>query len=186
MSGDIKSPVYRILAALLSYPEPQLCAALPEIRAAVAQSPDLDLAEIEVFLGVIDWMSTIPVLEWEALYVQTFDLNPDFDLHLTAHLCAEDDRSRGPALIRLATHYEAAGWTPLPTELPDYLPLVLEYAATLEEGAAREFLASAGEAIDLLNERLTQAVSPYAPLVRLTAQRGHDARRASIGEGCAL
>jgi len=184
MSCDIRSPVYRILAALLSYPGPELSAAFPDIRRALTQAPDLDFVEREAIFGVMDWAGSMTVLEWEALYVQTFDLNPDFDLHLTAHLCAEDDRNRGPAMIRLTEHYEAAGLVLVSTELPDYLPLVLEYAATLEDEAAREFLQSAGEAIDLLDERLTKAAHPYAPLVRLIARRGHDAKREPTGEEC--
>ena len=178
MNAMVKNPLYRAISALLDYPDASLRAALPEIGALVAASAELSDPERASLLGVLSWMENLDPLDLEAVYVQTFDLTPEHDLHLTYHLFEEGDRERGPAMIHLAEHYESYGLATVGKELPDYLPLILEYAATLDDDEAKVFLGSAAHAIETLTENLEKIQSPYAPLLRFALQRG---RLAEIG-----
>jgi nitrate reductase delta subunit len=111
-------------------------------------------------------------------YVQTFDMVPEHSLHLTHHLFG-DDRGRGPALVDLSEHYKGMGLEPVKNEIPDYLPLILEYVGTLDEMAARLFLADAGKVLTVLAANLESADSRYAPLLRLVEHRGRLAQTAA-------
>ncbi|WP_297360416.1 nitrate reductase molybdenum cofactor assembly chaperone [Acidiferrobacter sp.] len=171
MNTALCSPSYRVLAALLEYPDAAFRSRLPELRAALAASGFTSKERI-VLEEVCAWMANTDGLDLEALYVRTFDLDAKADLHLTSHLGVDGDRNRGPDLIRLATHFEDAGWALTTRELPDYLPVVLEFAATLGDEAARDLLAGAGEALAAITARLEGIDSPYLPVLRLITRRG--------------
>lgn len=170
-------PIYKILSALLDYPERDLKAALPELRALLARQPlaERERAAVEGFLA---WLDAVSLTEAEAAYVQTFDLTPEHSLHLTHHLFG-DDRGRGPALIEMTEYYREFGMEPASEELPDYLPLILEFAAGLEEMEARLFLTRSVPVLERLAAALEKAGSPYAPLVRIVENRGRLARIAA-------
>jgi nitrate reductase delta subunit len=105
--------------------------------------------------------------------VQTFDLTPDNTLHLTHHLFEEQDRNRGPSLIHLSEFFKSSGYEPVENELPDYLPLLLEYVSTLEDSlSARFFLRELNPAVVAIAENLEKISSPYAPLLRLIERHG--------------
>ena len=171
MSTALRSPAYRALAALLEYPDAAFRSRLPELRAAL-KAPGFEPEERSALEEVGAWMADTDGLDLEALYVRTFDLDAGADLHLTAHLGADGDRNRGPDLIRLARHFEETGWMLATRELPDYLPLVLEFAATLDDKAARGLLVNAREALTAITARLEELASPYLPVLRLIARRG--------------
>ncbi len=170
-------PIYKILSALLDYPEQDLKAALPQLRARLAREPlaEQERAALEGFLA---WVEANSLTELEAAYVQTFDLTPEHSLHLTHHLFG-DDRGRGPALIEMTEYYREFGMEPASEELPDYLPLILEFAAGLEELEAQLFLTRSVPVLGRLAANLEKAGSPYAPLVRIIENRGRLARIAA-------
>ncbi|HIF54503.1 MAG TPA: nitrate reductase molybdenum cofactor assembly chaperone, partial [Methylococcaceae bacterium] len=86
----------------------------------------------------------------------------------------EQDRERGPALIELAELYKSTGFEIGDGELPDYLPLILEYVSTMdEEASALAFLQQTSQAVDIIATNLEKNESPYAPLVRMVARHGH-------------
>ncbi len=171
---------YFLLSKLLDYPGDELHAALPELRAAIGQGCTAE--ERRVLEGFLDRLGAMAPTEAQALYVQTFDLTPQHALHLTHHLFG-DDKNRGPALVDLAEFYKEygleltsgaandAGDGPGVNELPDYLPLMLEFSAQLEAEEARLFLAQWGKVLNQLAGNLEAAQSLYAPLVRLVEQR---------------
>ena len=171
MNAALRSPGYRALAALLEYPDAAFRSRLPELREALA-TPDFAPEERTILQAVGAWMADTDGLDLEALYVRTFDLDAQADLHLTSHLGVDGDRNRGPDLIRLASHFEEAGWALATRELPDYLPVVLEFAATLDETAARDLLNGAHEALLAITARLEELASPYLPVLRLIVRRG--------------
>jgi nitrate reductase delta subunit len=103
-------------------------------------------------------------------YVQTFDLTPEHSLHLTHHLFG-DDKSRGPALIDLGELFKDYGVEVVTNELPDYLPLILEFTAYLEDSEATVFLSDANKVLGVLTDNLNKAGSPYAPLLSIVAGR---------------
>lgn len=163
--STIHSPLYRVLAALLDYPGENFEELLTEASTLLCSWPTPRPKSVDQALSVIQWMRTQAPLTLQEIYVQTFDLSPGNALHLTVHLLEEQDRRRGPALIKLAEHYQAAGLRIAAGELPDYLPALLEFASTLEPQDAARFLTEADEALGVLESNLRSTDSPYAPLI---------------------
>lgn len=163
--------MFKILSALLHYPGDELYAHLPEIRETVESLKGVSDDERIELLALIDWMLQRDRIELQANYVQTFDLTAEHSLHLTHHLFG-DDRGRGPALVDLGEFYRSSGFEVADGELPDYLPLILEFLSTVDDLGARVFLGDAAKVLDILAQNLEKAQSPYAPLVRMIESRG--------------
>lgn len=164
--------IYKILSVLLDYPEQELIDHLPEIRDAIARNHDINAVEKESVRKFLDHLADTPLTELQAAYVKTFDLTPEHSLHLTHHLFGDDnDRNRGPALIDLGELYKDYGVKTLTNELPDYLPLVLEFVAGLDGNEATVFLSDASKILGVLAGNLDKAGSPYAPLLSIIESR---------------
>ncbi len=163
--------LYNILARLLDYPSPDLLAHLDEIVQLIKADTAIHQHESEEISAFIYWLQTHSLTEIQQIYVQTFDMQPEHDLHMTHHIHG-DSRDRGPALIDLAEHFKANGLELKEGEIPDYLPLLLEYVSTLEVDESRFFLADVGKILAILAENLEKSESPYAKLIRLVEQRG--------------
>jgi nitrate reductase delta subunit len=162
--------LYKITSALLEYPDQELKSAMSEI-ADLLQSEAISDDERSTLQKFMQWMDAMDMTELQAGYVQTFDMNPEHSLHLTHHLFG-DDRGRGPALIDLSEYYRGFGLEADAKELPDYLPLILEFVSTLEEIEAKVFLGQTVKVLTQLAANLETAESPYAPLVRMIEKRG--------------
>lgn len=134
-------------------------------------------SEKEALSEFAAWMGESKLLELQENYVNTFDMVPEHDLHLTHHIFG-DDRGRGPALVDLSEHYKAAGLDIAEKEIPDFLPLILEYVSTLDDMGARVFLGDAAKVVTVLAANLEKAESPYAKLIRIIESRGHLANAA--------
>ncbi|MGM0594247.1 MAG: nitrate reductase molybdenum cofactor assembly chaperone [Pseudomonadota bacterium] len=170
--------LYTILSRLIDYPDPDLKFNLDVIREALFEEPAIKEQEREVIARFVDGLQGESLMQLQQDYVQTFDMTPEHSLHLTHHLFG-DDRGRGPALVDLSEHYKGMGLEAIDGEIPDYLPLILEYVATLDEMAARLFLADARKVLTVLAANLENAGSDYAPLLRLVESRGQLARTAA-------
>ncbi|MEW5755727.1 MAG: nitrate reductase molybdenum cofactor assembly chaperone [Pseudomonadota bacterium] len=163
--------VYMVLSRLLDYPTQELVDNLRMLQKIVSKKMALPPEEEEGVSNFIKWMRRHDLIELQEIYVQTFDMQPEHSLHLTHHLFG-DDRGRGPALVDLGEHYKGEGMEVKSGELPDYLPLILEYVSTLDEFAARVFLADAAKVLTVLAANLEHSNSPYAPLVRIIDRHG--------------
>ena len=151
----------RVLARLLSYPDAELRAHLDELRQALRQEAALTperLAEVEALIAGIAAQST---LDAEADYVQLFDSGRRTSLHLFEHVHG-DSRDRGPAMIDLAQTFEKAGLYLAAGEMPDHLPVVLEYASTQPPREASAFLAEMAHILNVIFSALQQRGSRYA------------------------
>ncbi len=164
--------IYRLLSVLLDYPSDALASAWDELRAAAAACPDTTAEERRVLLGFVDWAAAQDPLALQEAYVRCFDLDPAHALYITHHLFEEQDRERGPALVQIAEFFRSQGYEPGGRELPDYLPLLLEFASTLDDLEARAFLQQTADVVGEIAERLETAQSPWAGLLRLTERRG--------------
>jgi len=147
---------FRLLSALLCYPEQELIDALPSL-VAMETTPELQCFMRE--LGAMD------LLDAQERYVALFDRNRSLSLHLYEHVHGES-RDRGQAMVRLATLYELHGLAIDAHELPDYLPLYLEFLSLLPERAARSLLAEAAHVIAALAEKLEARRSGYGAVMR--------------------
>lgn len=162
--------LYKILSVLLEYPDQPLLDHLCELRSEVETGLGIDQTERTALLRFLEHLEHTPLIELQAEYARTFDLTPEHSLHLTHHLFG-DDKNRGPALIDLAELYRDYGVEVVANELPDYLPLILEFVAYLDEGEASVFLADAHKVLGVLAENLEKAGSPYAALLSIVKGR---------------
>lgn len=154
----------RVLAALLGYPDARLRGDLPEMTALLAGDNALSAkrrAEIE---ALARWLAGAESIEVETAYVETFDRGRANSLYLFEHVHG-DSRDRGPAMIDLAQTYERAGLYLAPGELPDYLPVVLEFVSTQPPGEAKAFLGEIAHLVNAIFGALIQRSSPYASVM---------------------
>jgi nitrate reductase delta subunit len=151
----------RALAALLSYPTLELVAAADEIRAVVNGDVVLPAAERAGLNRLVDELETVDLYDLQERYGLLFDRTRALSLHLFEHVHGES-RDRGQAMVDLLKLYEESGYTPTTSELPDFLPLFLEYASTRPPKAAVELLGQPANVIAALKERLVKRSSPYA------------------------
>lgn len=162
---------YKAMSLLLEYPTQELHANLDDMAKAVSQETDMQDEERAAVLDLIAFMRQSDPIELQAEYVKTFDLVAEHSLHLTHHLFG-DDKNRGPALIDLTEMYKEYGLDQATNELPDYLPLVLEFASQLEDSEARVFLADTAKILKVLADNLDKVSSPWAAGIRLIEKRG--------------
>lgn len=154
--------VYGLCALLLQYPGEELLAARAEIGGAVAALPRSPArTALERFLAWGD--RTEPVAAAQH-YVEAIDLNKRSGLYLTFYSDG-DKRERGSALVRLKQLYRAAGLPLEGTELPDYLPVMLEFAAMAPRGRGEIVLRENRAALELVRLSLRDLASPYAELL---------------------
>jgi nitrate reductase delta subunit len=154
----------RVLARLLSYPDAELRSHLDELRQALRQEAALNADRAAEVEALIDSLSTQSTLDAEADYVQLFDSGRRTSLHLFEHVHG-DSRDRGPAMIDLAQTFEAAGLYLTEGEMPDHLPVVLEYASTQPPREARAFLAEMAHILNVIFSALQQRGSLYASAI---------------------
>jgi nitrate reductase delta subunit len=154
---------YKLCSLLLQYPDEELLAARGELRDAVAGLPRSAAAEaLERFL---DWLEGTDPIAVAQHYVEAIDLHKRSGLYLTFYSDG-DKRERGSALLRLKRLYRAAG-LPLEgtTELPDYLPVMLEFAAAAPDGRGEVVLREHRASLELVRLSLRDLASPYADLL---------------------
>jgi len=166
--------VYKVLSVLLEYPTKDLVAHWHELTEAANELPNLSTEDRSVLTGFIQWASDLSLTQFQAEYVNVFDMTAENSLYLTYHLFDEQDRDRGPALIELAELYKSTGFEIGDGELPDYLPLILEYVSTMDDAqSAQTFLQQTAQAVGIISDNLEKHASPYAPLLRIVERHGH-------------
>ena len=151
----------RALARLLGYPDAALRTHLGELREALHAERALSaprLAELDALVASLERAAS---LEAESAYVDLFDRGRATSLHLFEHVHG-DSRERGPAMIDLAQTYERAGLYLAEGELPDHLPVVLEFASTQPPREARGFLGEMAHILNALFNALQERGSAYA------------------------
>ncbi len=165
--------IYKILSLLLEYPKAELREHWNEIKALIPTLEHTDHEDQQALLSFMEWAGNLSLTEYQAHYVNTFDFTPDNALYITHHLFEEQDRERGPALVDLSEYYKAEGFEISEGELPDYLPLVLEYVSTLvTEIDVRLFLQQSAHVSEIIATNLEKINSPYAQLLRIVQRHG--------------
>jgi nitrate reductase delta subunit len=169
----------RVLARLLSYPDAQLRGDLIEMRQALLSEKAIASARLDELNTLINALARGNALDNEAEYVEVFDRGRATSLHLFEHVHG-DSRDRGPAMIDLAQTYEKAGLFLGPDEMPDYLPVVLEFVSTQPPKEARAFLGEMAHIFNAIFNALQQRNSPYASvlgaLLELSGEKAHSVK----------
>ena len=152
------TPAIKALAVLLGYPAAELKQHLGEVREALSSLPRGVRARLEPLLQEIERND---LLDLQSAYSELFDRSRALSLHLFEHVHG-DSRERGQAMIDLGEQYAARGFLLDTGELPDFVPVFLEYAALLPRQEARELLRQPAHVFAALAERLDKRQSVYA------------------------
>ena len=153
----------RAIAYLLRYPDAAMRKQLPQVREALESEAVLSLARSAEITALIERLLSKPDMTVEAEYVEVFDRGHRTSLLLFEHVHG-DSRDRGPAMVDLIQTYEKAGLYLHPEQMPDDLPVVLEYASSQPADEARAFLAEIAHIVRVIYSALTDRQSPYACL----------------------
>ena len=153
--------IYRILSLLLSYPSAELQAARAEIESALAADGLTRAVDKKRVAKLLATVCDTDLYDAQERYVLLFDRTRSLSLHLFEHVHGES-RDRGQAMVDLAAHYEDAGFNIAARELPDYLPLLLEFLSTRTPDEAAELLEQTGPILAVLRQRLDKRGSVYA------------------------
>ncbi len=154
----------RVLAHLLRYPDAPFRAHLAEMSDALLSEAALSPERLDELQALLKRLGSLPALQVESEYVELFDRGRSTALHLFEHVHG-DSRDRGPAMIDLIQTYEKAGLYLGPEELPDHLPVLLEFASTQPPLQAREFLAETAHIVRVIFSALLKRQSPYASVL---------------------
>ena len=154
----------RALARLLGYPDAETRANVDEMAAALDAEAALGTPRRAELQGLLQSIAHRPPLEVEAEYVELFDRGRSTSLHLFEHVHG-DSRERGPAMVDLLRTYESAGLHLAPGELPDYLPVVLEFASTQPPREAHALLCEFVHLLNALFAALQRRRSAYASVI---------------------
>lgn len=152
--------VRRLLATtsmLLSYPDQ---GAVDRLNLVGRSLDELPHGSREPLRRMTEWLSSTDLVDAQAHYVEIFDRRRKACLYLTWFLNG-DTRSRGMALVGFKERYQEAGFDLGPEELPDFLPVVLEFGAVGPVDAALEMLARHRAGLELLEHALAKFDSPY-------------------------
>lgn len=153
----------KALSLLLTYPEKEILSAIPEIQTAFDQSekiPSEDKKKIKKFLS---YLSNTDLPTIQKTYVETFDIGRAASLNLFEHFLG-DSRDRGASMTSLKSLYKEHGLKLQTNEMPDYLPVVLEFLSGLEWVDAVTWLESAAPHITKIDTALQKVRSPWNPV----------------------
>ena len=155
---------FKVLSSLLAYPEPALLAHSDELKTVLAKEGLLPTSEQRGLEEFVTYLAGLDPLEAQERYVGLFDRNRSLSLHLYEHVHGES-RDRGQAMVQLGEIYRLHGVEIDAHELPDYLPLFLEFLSMLPLKSAASLLSEAVHVVAALEERLAKRGSPYAAVM---------------------
>ncbi len=172
----------KAISLILSYPTKELQYAMPEIGAVLASDTRLTAAARRDLRPLVDALRTQDIYDLEEQYVLLFDRSRTLSLNLFEHVHGES-RDRGGAMVSLIETYREAGFEPASSELPDHLPVLLEFLATRPFSEVRETLTDAAHIFEALQARLIRRESPYAPVFSALIQiAGAKANKNAVAE----
>lgn len=155
---------FKAFSALLSYPGADLQAAMPAIRAALTEAAIVPPAQRAALEPLLLELEAGDLYDLQERYVLLFDRSRTLSLNLFEHIHGES-RDRGGAMVDLLETYRTGGFDLVGSELPDHLPVLLEFLATLPLPEAAAILADAGHILVALTERLQRRDSSYASVL---------------------
>jgi nitrate reductase molybdenum cofactor assembly chaperone NarJ/NarW len=151
----------KALSALLTYPTPELVGAVASIRDAIRAEGFLSKDAMASLEPLLDTLSSEDIYSLQEAYVRLFDRSRSLSLNLFEHVHGQS-RDRGQAMVDLKAVYEAGGFEVDSAELPDYLPMFLEYCSLQPEAEARQLLSEPAHVLSAVGERLREKDSAYA------------------------
>lgn len=151
----------KALSLILSYPTAELQGAMTEIAAILANDRRIAPALHKALDALALELGQGDLYDLQERYVMLFDRSRTLSLNLFEHVHGES-RDRGGAMVSLIETYRQGGYEPATSELPDHLPVLLEFLSTRPSPEAQEILADAAHILDALSSRLQRRESGYA------------------------
>lgn len=151
----------KALSLILSYPTRELQEAMPEIGGVLAADTRLTAFARRALRSIVSELEQNDIYALEEGYVSLFDRSRTISLNLFEHVHGES-RDRGGAMVSLMETYRDAGFDPVTSELPDHLPVLLEFLSLRPFEEAKDILADAAHIFEAINERLRRRESSYA------------------------
>jgi nitrate reductase delta subunit len=152
---------FKVLSLLLCYPEADWLAALPEMEDALIAEAEFSCGAAVRLAPLFALLRHTELIPLQENYVATFDRNPSHSLHLFEHIHGES-RDRGSAMIDLLEEYWKRDFDASSSELPDYVPLFLEFLSLLPAEDALALLGDAVHVLAAVGRKLDANGSPYA------------------------
>jgi nitrate reductase molybdenum cofactor assembly chaperone NarJ/NarW len=153
----------RAFAALLSYPSAELQEHAADVARALRSDGALPKTDLRRLQPLLDRLASEDLLELQSTYSDLFDRSRSISLHLFEHVHG-DSRERGQAMIDLGQQYIDSGYFLEASELPDFVPVFLEFVSCLQPGEAKEMLSQPAHVFAALAERLGKRASDYAAI----------------------
>jgi nitrate reductase delta subunit len=170
----------KIISVLLSYPEQDLLDHQQELIDAVSELT-LSFENKMRIMQVVDQLIHQDVLDAQETYINTFDRGRACSLLMFEHVHGQS-RNRGQAMVDLLNLYESKGFELNVRELPDYLPLFLEFLSMNTEAEALHWLKDMSSILELIEERLWARESVYAPLFAALLDLAAHERNAQLSQ----
>ncbi|WP_163971384.1 nitrate reductase molybdenum cofactor assembly chaperone [Oceanobacillus halotolerans] len=149
---------YQILSFLMQYPNQSVRDALPDVKDTMNE---LDNPSVQSSVkSFVDYLESISDEAWVEHYIEYFDFGKITNLYVT-YLKLGEQRERGLELLKLKKFYESAGFDVTDKELPDYLPLMLEFCGHVSLETGKELLGMYHANIEEIRIKLTEAQSDY-------------------------
>jgi len=150
----------KAFSLILSYPTRELQHAMPEIGGVLASDTRLTAAARRALRPLVEELAGRDIYDLQETFVMLFDRSRTLSLNLFEHVHGES-RDRGGAMVSLVETYREGGFDPVTSELPDHLPVLLEFLSTRPFEEAQDTLADAAHIFEALNARLDRRQSLY-------------------------
>lgn len=150
----------KALSALLTYPSRELQEAIPQIVEIIDNCAGLEKGAREQLRLLTGSLANGDLYELQESYTDLFDRTRSLSLHIFEHIHGES-RDRGQAMVDLQNHYAEHGLEIGASELPDYIPLFLEFLSMLPPSEASDLLGQPINILSAIGERLAKRNSPY-------------------------
>ncbi len=159
--------VLKLVSLMLDYPTSDIQALMPSFKEAIDHQYNLDSKSRKRLIDFINHYQQTNLSTWQQEYTQVFDYSPSTSLYLFDHVYG-DSRQRGMAMVNLKMMYEDEGLHLSDSELPDYLPVFLEFLGeTQSETNACNHLAEVKEVVEKIAKSLKEGNSKYAELLEI-------------------
>ncbi len=150
----------KVLSALLTYPTGELQAAVPEMRAALDAEARLPPNNRDRIDRILEELAS-DLFDLQERYVLLFDRTRSLSLHLFEHVHGEG-RDRGQAMVDLKALYEQYGLIMTSNDLPDHLPMFLEFLSETPEAEAQDLIEQTSHVLEAIRLRLEKRKVSYA------------------------
>ncbi|MDM3870374.1 nitrate reductase molybdenum cofactor assembly chaperone [Porticoccus sp. W117] len=152
--------ILKIISLLMNYPSAELQAGRDELNAAIAAAKEIPPSSRQQLAALVNRLCDSDLMDAQEIYTSLFDRGRSLSLLLFEHVHGES-RDRGQAMVDLMAQYQQAGFEIDVQELPDYIPMYLEYLSTRDDLDARVGLADVSEILAIVSARLQERDSDY-------------------------